>query len=161
MARQSSAKASTAVRIRFRPQCPAQRGFFMNRTFHYIGLLTCLLLIASCFIPWVHYNNINETFTGYHVSRFPAGNYYGRAGIVITFFTVIIFLLMLTPKLFAKRINLFLSALLFAYCLRTYVIFTGSLFEGEVEKRAGIYLINILSFLLLLTSVFPNKDHSR
>ena len=120
-----------------------------------------LLIIATCFMPWVHYNNINETFTGYHVVKFAGGSYYGKAGITITFMSIIVLLLMLMPRLWAKRANLFLAALLFAYCVRTYVIFTGALFEGEVEKLAGIYLIVILSFLVLLGSVFPRMGKSR
>ena len=50
---------------------------------------------------------------------------------------------------------MFLCALLVAYTLRTYVIFTGSLFDGEVTKLAGIYLIVFLSFVMVICSVFP------
>jgi hypothetical protein len=62
---------------------------------------------------------------------------------------------MLTPKRLAKRANLFLSALLFAYCIRTYIIFTSALFEGEVEKLAGIYMIVLLSTVIMLSTLFP------
>ena len=125
---------------------------------HIVGLIASASLIGACFIPWVHYNNINETFTGFHVSRFSTGNYYGRAGVVICFFTAIILLFMFVPKLWAKRTNLFLTAILFAYCIRTYIIFTSALFEGEVEKKAGIYLIIVLSFTMLASSLFPKLE---
>jgi hypothetical protein len=128
---------------------------------YYTGVLSAIALIICCFIPWVHYNNINETFTGYHVVKFAGGSYYGKAGIIITFISVVILSFMLMPRLWAKRANLFLAALLFAYCVRTYVLFTGALFEGEVEKLAGIYLIVILSFLVLLGAVFPRLGNSR
>jgi len=128
---------------------------------HIVGLLASASLIAACFIPWVHYNNINETFTGFHVSRFSTGNYYGRAGVVICFFTVFILLFMFVPKIWAKRTNLFLTAILFAYCIRTYIIFTSALFEGEVEKKAGIYLIIVLSFIMLASSLFPKLEAKR
>jgi len=120
-----------------------------------MGILACVSLIATCFMPWTHYNNINETFTGFHVIKFTTGNYYGKAGIPIAIMTSVILLLMLTPKRLAKRANLFLSALLFAYCIRTYIIFTSALFEGEVEKLAGIYMIVVLSIVILLSSLFP------
>ena len=125
---------------------------------HYTGIVVCIALVLSCFLPWVHYNSINETFTGYHVTRFSTNNYYGRAGIVITIMTALVFILFITPKIWAKRINFFLSGLIFAYCIRTYIIFTGSLFEGEVETRIGMYLVVVLSFLLLVCSVFPKID---
>jgi len=126
-----------------------------TRTMAPLGMVACIGMIITCFIPWVHYNSINETFTGFHVTKFATGNYYGRAGIIISVFTAVIFLFMILPRLWAKRVNLFLAALLFAYCLRTYIIFTSALFEGEVEKKAGIYLIIVFSFIMLLGAVFP------
>ena len=130
-----------------------------TRVIHYTGITACFLLIGTCFMPWVHYNNINETFTGFHVIRFSTGNYYGRAGIIVSFFATIILVFILVPKVWAKRANLFLAAMLFAYCIRTYIIFTSALFEGEVDKKAGIYLIIIFSFILLVASVFPKIDN--
>jgi hypothetical protein len=128
-----------------------------NIFFHYTALISCIAIIAVCFMPWTHYNSINETFTGFHVKPFVTGNYYGRAGLVVTFFAVIIFLLSISKKLIAKRINLFVCALLVAYTIRTYIIFTSALFKGEVTKYAGIYLVVILSFILLICSAFPRN----
>jgi hypothetical protein len=122
---------------------------------YYTGLVACIAIIVCCFIPWVHYNSINETFTGYHVKKFSTGNYYGRPGIVITVLGVAILICMLWQRLWAKRINLLLAALLFAYCVRTYILFTGALFEGEVVKLAGIYLVPVLAILVLIGAVFP------
>jgi hypothetical protein len=126
-----------------------------SKVMYYTGIAATVAMIITCFMPWVHYNSINETFTGYHVTKFVTGNYYGRAGIPITIMSSIILICMLLPKLWAKRINLFVAALLFAYCIRTYIIFTSALFEGEVEKKPGIYLVIVLSFLMLLGCLFP------
>ena len=135
------------------------RGDVFKRMFSkiifYVGISACIALIACCFLPWVHYNNINETFTGFNVKKFVTGNYYGRAGIIITVISSFVLIFMLVPKLWAKRVNLFVAALLFAYCIRTYIIFTSALFEGEVEKYVAIYLIMILSFVVLVAAVFP------
>ncbi|CAN5769827.1 hypothetical protein BH11BAC4_BH11BAC4_06240 [soil metagenome] len=129
-----------------------------TKTIYPVGLIACLAIVGACFLPWVHYNNINETFTGFHVTKFATGNYYGRAGIIITTFAGIILLLMLLPKIWAKRVNLFLAALLFAYCIRTYIIFTSALFEGEVEKKIGIYLIILFSAVMLVAAAFPRME---
>jgi hypothetical protein len=127
-----------------------------KKIIQYIAIISCIALIATCFIPWVHYNSINETFTGFNVKRFATGVYYGRAGLIITIFTSLSLLLTLLPYSALKRINMFVCALLFAYTIRTYVLFTGSLFEGEVVKLSGIYLIIILSLVLVVCSIFPN-----
>jgi hypothetical protein len=122
----------------------------------YIAILSCIALIVTCFIPWVHYNSIDTTFNGYNVKPFPTGVNYGRAGKIITILVSISFLLTLIPYVAAKRTNMFVSALLVAYAIRTYVLFTGSLFEGEVVKLAGIYLIVAFSFVILFCSIFPS-----
>ena len=126
-----------------------------KKNLHYLAIVATLAIIATCFIPWVHYNNIDVTFNGYNVKKFATGVYYGRAGIIITIFAAISLLFTLMPSIVAKRVNMFLCALLVAYTLRTYVIFTGSLFDGEVTKLAGIYLIVFLSFVMVICSVFP------
>ena len=125
---------------------------------HIIGVFACIAIIGACFMPWCHYNNINETFTGYHVTRFSTGNYYGKAGKIITVFSLLVLILMMIKKVWAKRINLFMAASLFAYTIRTYIIFTSALFEGEVEKKAGIYLIVILSTVIMVSAAFPKLD---
>jgi hypothetical protein len=64
---------------------------------------------------------------------------------------------MLLPRVWAKRINVFLAALLVAYCIRTFIIFTSSMFADEVDKLPGIYLIIILSPIVLLATIFPGN----
>jgi hypothetical protein len=122
---------------------------------HYTALLTCIALIITCFIPWVHYNSINVTFTGFNVKPFATGVTLGKAGKIITIFTSISFVLTLLPYIASKRANMFVCALLVAYTIRTYVVFTGSLFEDEVVKLLGIYLINVFSLILMVCSIFP------
>ena len=126
-----------------------------NKSFHYAALITSLTLIAVCFMPWVHYNSIDKTFSGYNVTTFATGVYYGKAGIIITVFSILILILNLLKGTVAKNANLFVCALLVAYTFRTYILFTGSLFEGQVVKYAGIYLIVILSIVLLVCALFP------
>ena len=162
MARQSSAKASTPVRIWSGPHQTTPRFtfgafifFMVVKIFHYTGIIACLALLAACFMPWVHYNNINETFTGFNVHRFTTGNYYGKAGIPITVLTVIILLCMFVKKIWAKRVNLFVAAVLVAYGIRTYIIFTSALFENEIVKKPGIHLVAILPFIILASTIFP------
>ncbi|MEO8772021.1 MAG: hypothetical protein ABI402_18125 [Ferruginibacter sp.] len=129
-----------------------------SKFMYYTGLMATVAIIGCCFLPWVHFNSTNTTFTGYNVTKFVTGNYYGRAGIPITILSIVVLILMLLPQLWAKRTNLFMAALLFAYCIRTYIIFTSSLFEGEVEKLVGIYMIVLLSFIMLVASLFPKGE---
>ena len=127
----------------------------IKKILHYTALFTSIALIASCFIPWVHYNSIDTTFTGYNVKPFVTGTNLGRGGIPITIFAVLSFVLTALPTVAAKRTNMFVCALLMAYAMSRHMVFTASLFEGEVVKLAGIYLIVILPIIMLVCSVFP------
>src|SRR5882757_6186823 len=129
-----------------------------SKFIYYVGIVAAVTIIGCCFLPCVHYNSINTTFTGFNLTKFATGNYYGRAGVPITILSFVVLILMLLPQLWAKRTNLFMAALLFAYCIRTYIIFTSALFEGEVEKQVGIYMIVLLSFIMLLASLFPKGE---
>ena len=121
----------------------------MNKKYVQIFAILCTIaLIITCFIPWVHYNSINETFTCMNVKKFATNVNYGKPGKIITWLCVISLICVLIPKLFLKRINMFATAILFAYCIRTYVLFTGSIFEGQVENLAGIYLILLFSLFI-------------
>ncbi len=121
-----------------------------TKIFRIAGASACVALIITCFIPWVHYNSVNLTFNGFNVKPFDTGNYYGKAGIPITFLTVLIFILMFINRIWAKRLNLFLGAFLVAYTIRTFIIFTSALFVDEVAKKPGIYLIVILPLIIML-----------
>lgn len=125
----------------------------------WLAILFAVLMIATCFLPWAHYNSINETFTGFRVSKFGNGTYYGRAGIPISVLSALIFVLVFVEKKWAGRIAVFFAAVLFAYSIRTYLVFTGSLFEGEVVKHAGMYfLVPVSALLLLFTALSAAKS---
>ena len=124
---------------------------------HNVGIVACIAMIISCFLPWTYYPVINETFTGFHVVRFATGNFYGKAGYPIVALTLIIFMLMLIPKIWAKRVNLFVAALLVAYTVRTFIIFTAGLVAGDVVKKPGIYAIIFFGILIFVGTLFPNQ----
>lgn len=126
-----------------------------NKKFLYLGLLSAVLLVLSCFLPWTTYNSVNLTFNGFNVERFVTGNFYGKAGYPIVVLTAVIVLLFIIRKLWAKRVAVFISAFLLAYIIRTYIIFTSGLVEGDVDTHFGMYLLMASSILLLISSLFP------
>jgi len=124
----------------------------------WIGIAACISLIISCFLPWAYYadNHIasetQRTFTGFFSYEYR----YGRPGKFLVFFGVLILILMLLPRIWAKRTNLFLSAFTFAYAIRTYILFTSCYNAYCPEKRAGIFIMLFSTVLILLAAVFPN-----
>lgn len=121
---------------------------------HWIGIAACVTLIVSCFLPWVHYADINQTFTGFYSYK----NEYGKPGKFLVFFAVLILIFMLLPKIWAKRANLFISALTLAYAIKTVILF-GSCYNNYCpEKLFSLYLMAGCTVVMLLASVFPSLE---
>ena len=118
----------------------------------YIGLLSAVLLIFACFLPWAYYPDIDKTFSGF----FSQNNQYGRPGRTLVTLAVIYIILLLLPKVWAKRTNLFLSVLIIAYVIKNYFVFV-SCYRGICpDKKPGIFLIVIAAIIMLVAAVFPD-----
>ncbi|UAY50724.1 hypothetical protein [Ferruginibacter albus] len=123
-----------------------------TKILHYAGLIACIALIASCFMPWAYYPDVNKTFSGF----FSEQNQYGRPAKFLVPFTVVVFVFMLLPKIWAKRANLFICALVFGYAIKTYVLFTSCYDAYCPEKRIGIYVMGLSVIVMMLAAIFPD-----
>lgn len=117
-----------------------------------IGVLACVLLVISCFLPWAFYADINKSFNGF----FSEQNIYGKPGKVFIFIAVFSVILILLNKIWAKRALIFLSAINIAYFIKTYVLFTTCYATLCPQKEYGLYLLMASSILLMAVTIFPN-----
>jgi hypothetical protein len=117
-----------------------------------LGLVACIALIVSCFMPWGYYADIKETFTG----LYSYNNNYGKPGKFLIFFAVAAFVLMYLPKVWAKRTNLFLCAVTVGYAIKTYILFTSCYNAYCPEKRGGIFLMLFSTVVMLIAAFFPD-----
>ena len=116
----------------------------------YIGILAAVIIIISCFLPWAYYPDIHETFTGLYSKE----NIYGRPGKTFIFLSVIIMILFLTRRLWAKRVSQVIGIVILAYAVKAYILFT-SCYNGICpEKKAGIFLIMISALVILIAGLF-------
>ena len=118
---------------------------------NWLGIAACLTLIICCFLPLVYYPDLKQSFTGFYTYN----NEYGKPGKLLVAIGFIAFILMLVPKLWAKRINLFVTALGMGYAIKTYVLFTSCYSGYCPDKLIGIYLVMAASVIMLIASVFP------
>ena len=118
----------------------------------WIGMVTALLLIGVCFMPWTYHADVAKNFTGF----FSEKDTYGKPGKFFIFFAVTFILLVLTPKVWAKRANLFLAAIMFAYAIKTYILYTSCYNAYCPEKKSGIYLVLLCNTIILITAVLPS-----
>jgi hypothetical protein len=126
----------------------------MPRLLHWAGIIACVVLVAACFMPWTYHADVQKNFTGF----FSEGNKYGRPGKYIIIFTVIILTFMLLPKIWAKRTNLFLAAILVAYAVKSYILYTSCYMAYCPEKKAGIFLMLFSSLMVFVACIFPNMS---
>lgn len=118
---------------------------------HWFGVAACITLIISCFLPWVYYADINQSFTGFYSYQ----NEYGKPGKFLVFFGTLTLLFMLLQKVWAKRANLFICALTLAYAVKTFILF-GSCYNNYCpQKLFGLYMMIFCTVLMLLASIFP------
>lgn len=129
-----------------------RRQFNTMRYMKWIGLLAILLLIISCFLPWVTIPSKNIVVSGVDST----GTNFGKPGYVhflLGFFFIIFHFI---PKLWAKRINLLIVALNVAWAVRNYLIISMCR-EGECpEKQIGLWLVLVASGLMLIAALFPD-----
>ena len=113
---------------------------------NYIGVAIAIALIAFCFMPWVYIISIQTTITGLDSGNTNFGSP-GAMHIIFCVFSIILFLL---PKVWAKRANMIVVTLNFAWAIRNFLLITRCEVGECPEKRFGIYAVIILSFLILL-----------
>ena len=102
-----------------------------------LGLVSCILILASLFFNWAWYPDIEKYFTAF----FSENNYYGKPGKLLMFFAITGIVFYLINKVWTQRLNLIFSALCMAYAIKTYLLYTSG-YDGYVpDAQAGIYLM--------------------
>lgn len=117
-----------------------------------IGVGAAVLLVAASFMPWVYFPGLGKDFTGFYSE----GNSYGRPGKFFVFFSAVMTLFFLIPKIWAKRANIFLGAITIAFAIRSYIVFTGCYRGLCPEKKAGIFLVLLASAAMIVAALTPD-----
>jgi hypothetical protein len=118
----------------------------------WIGVLASLVLVASCFFPWTYYPDLQKSFTGF----FSEANVYGKPGNVFIFFCVFAITFFIIPRLWAKRWNFLFSALILAYAIKSFILFSGCYTGICPIKQPAIWLMLGCSIVILVMAVLPD-----
>ena len=117
-----------------------------------IGIISSIVLVFSCFLPWVFYADLNTYFTGF----FSEKNIYGKPGMFFTFIGLASIVLIYLNKVWAKRTHIFLCALNIGYLIKTYILYTSCYNAYCPEKKPAIYLLIVSCLMLFISSIFPD-----
>lgn len=124
----------------------------MTRYMKWIGLAAGILLVVSCLSPWIIIESKKITVSGIDTT----GTNFGKPGyfhFVMTFFFL---LFSFISRVWAKRLNLAVTALNLAWAIRNYFIISSCQAGDCPDKQTGIYLIVLSSVLMLLAALFPD-----
>ncbi len=118
----------------------------------WLGLLAVALLVIAAFQPWVVVASKNITISGLHAE----GTNFGRPALLNILISIIAAILFVLPVVTAKRANLFVCGLNFAWSMRNFIILSTCRAGECPEKKMGLYLLMIASALMVFAALFPD-----
>jgi len=118
----------------------------------WIGIAAALALVVAGFLPWTWHPDLQKEFTGYYSEN----NVYGKPGKVFLVLSIVAVFFFMMPKIWAKRWNLLIGALIAAYAIKSFMLFSGCYAGTCPEKRIGLWLMLISAIIVLLMTVFPD-----
>ena len=122
------------------------------RWMKWIGLLSALLLIISCFMPWVFIESKNITISGVDAT----GTNFGKPGYFHFIMAGIYIIFTLIPRVWSQRSNLLICAFNLAWAIRNFIIISACRMGECPAKEPGLYLSLFASALMLLSAFFPD-----
>jgi len=136
----------------------------MNNLQKWLGVVACIGVIVSCFMPWAYYPDLGKHFTGFDTQVLYKGNmihYYGRPGFILSFLAGFCLLFHLVPKIWAKRANLIFGALCMAFAIKSYFTFTSAYAGNVPVKNFGIYVMSFGALVNILCIIFSKAPGKR
>ena len=116
------------------------------------GCIAVFLLAAICYLPWSFIPEKNIIITGMSAPN----TIYGKPGLMHFVLGSVLLILFIIPKIWAKRINVFVAAINLAWSVRNYILLS-TCYMGECpEKKAGLFLALLVCVFILIMSFLPD-----
>ena len=115
-------------------------------------LAAAALLVVSVFFPWIIIQSKNLVVSGMQAT----GTAYGKPGVLSLFFTTLIVVFSLVPRIWAHRITIFCSALNAGWGLRNFLLLSVCQ-GGECPQRQPFFYVYLISSVLLLVAVLTQE----
>ena len=124
------------------------------RGMKWIGVAAAVLLVVSCFTPWVIIEAKSIPVSGIDAT----GTNFGKQGYVHFIMVVFFILFSLINRIWAKRWNLLIGGLNLSWAIRNYFIIAACAAGECPEKQTGFYLIMLASVLMMISALFPGIE---
>ncbi len=117
-----------------------------------VGVIAAILLMLSGLMNWAWFPDLQQYFTGFYTYN----NMYGKPGKVFVVLGAVAVIFYLVPKIWAKRINMFLCVLVLAFAIKTFILYSGCYRGTCPEKQAGLWIMLSLSAIMMIASLLPD-----
>jgi hypothetical protein len=122
-----------------------------------IGILACLVVLICSFLPWSIVVSEQITISGFDTK----GTSFGRPGLFLNFFTVIALIFFVVPSIWAKRSNIFIGAIVFAWSVRNYILVSTCLMGECPVKQPALYVLVGASFIVMIMTLLPKINTTK
>ncbi len=119
-----------------------------------IGIITAVIVIVVCHLPWSIVVERNIVINGMYTQ----GTDFGRPGLLNIILCVVMIVFFCLNKVWAKRTNLFVGAIGFAWSIRNYILVTTCYFGECPQKQPALFALVLFSFLTMLMTFFPKIE---
>jgi len=126
----------------------------MNKKMKWIGVVAAVLLVISCFTPWVIIESKAITVSGIDAT----GTNYGKPGYFHFIFSFFFLLFTFIQKVWAKRFNLLVVAVNVAWAAKNYFLLTACAGGECPVSQIGLWLMLFASGVMLISSFFPDIE---
>jgi hypothetical protein len=116
----------------------------------WLAIIFCLVVIGSCFFPWVHIESRDIYFGGFKSDS----NTYGKPGILHVFLCSVCMLFLLINKIWSVRACFFVSAFNIAWAARNFFLMSSCSGGDCPVKLPAFYVLLIGSLLVTVFIVF-------
>jgi hypothetical protein len=118
----------------------------------WIAVMAAILLIVSCFTPWVVIESQHITVSGVDAT----GTTYGKPGYIHFILAVLYIIFTLIPRLWAKRINLPVVAVNAAWTIRNFLLIAVCRGGECPSRKIGLWMMLLASVIMLVAALFPD-----
>jgi hypothetical protein len=122
-----------------------------------IGIIAAILMIANCYLPWIYIPSVNLTLNGVQGTVNEQFTF-GQQIISQVFFSCLLIIGFLLPKVWAKRTNIFLGFINMAWAVKNFVLFSLCRAGECPQIKMGLYITLILGAIVLVMTLLPKLN---
>lgn len=121
----------------------------------WISIVAAITLISTCFMTWVIVPHKEIFISGIDAT----GTTFGKPGYFNLVLSVLFIVLTLTPRLWAKRVNIFVATINLAWTIRNYLLLSRCEAGECPEKQTALYVFLIAGIVMFIGALLtaPGK----